>query len=208
MFARSGDTDARCERGKCASPARSCSVRWRTVSLVSVSWCFHGEQGFGDMLARTRRRASSRTLEVTIASLGGIGFVPCGPATVGTLAGASLFFVLRPGLRQRAVLAAAATVAGLACVASLAVDDGPDPQYVVIDELAGVWVALIPVGVSGPSCIIGSAIFRLLDKLKPGPIGVVDRRGGAWSVMGDDLVAGLIAGVFVRLGVGLRESFR
>ena len=149
-----------------------------------------------------------RTPAATIASLGGIGFVPRGPATVGTLAGASLFFVLRPGLAQRAVLAAAAAMAGQACAASLAIDDGPDPQYVIIDELAGVWLALTPVQVSGPSCIIGSALFRLLDKLKPGPIGVIDRRAGAWSVMGDDLVAGLMAGLLMKLGARFRESWR
>jgi phosphatidylglycerophosphatase A len=160
------------------------------------------------MLARTRRRASARTLEVTIASLGGIGFVPRGPATVGTLAAASVFFVLRPSLGQRAVLATAATVAGQACVASLPIEDGSDPQYVVIDELAGAWVALTPLRASGLSCTIGGALFRLLDKLKPGPIGMVDRRGGAWGVMGDDLAAGLIAGLVMKLGAGLRESLR
>jgi phosphatidylglycerophosphatase A len=158
------------------------------------------------MPTRTRRRASPRTPAVTIASLGGIGFVPRGPATVGTIAGASLFFVLRPGLAQRAVLAGAAALAGQACAASLAIDDGPDPQYLIIDELAGIWLALTPVGISGPSCIIGTVLFRLLDKCKPGPIGVIDRRGGAWSVMGDDVVAGLITGLVMKLGAGFRES--
>jgi phosphatidylglycerophosphatase A len=127
---------------------------------------------------------------------------------LGTLAGASLFFVLRPGPAQRVVLAVAAALAGQACVASLAVDDGPDPQYVIIDELAGVWLALTPLAVTGPSCIIGGVLFRLLDKRKPGPIGVIDRRGGAWSVMGDDVVAGLMAGLLMKLGAGFRESLR
>ena len=134
--------------------------------------------------------------------------MPRGPATVGTLAGACLFFVLRPGLSQRAGLAVAAALAGQACVATLAIDDGPDPQYVIIDELAGVWLALTPLQVSGPSCIIGSVLFRLLDKFKPGPIGVIDRHGGAWSVMGDDVVAGLMTGLLMKLGAGFRESIR
>ena len=69
-----------------------------------------------------------------------------------------------------------------------------DPGWVVIDEFAGQWVAMLPLVRPSPAgCALAFALFRLFDVAKPGPVGWVDRRHGAWAVMGDDLVAGAIA---------------
>ncbi len=74
--------------------------------------------------------------------------------------------------------------------------DNHDPSYVIIDEVAGVWLALAPLRTTPTRAAAGALIFRLLDRSKPSVIGIVDERGGRYSVMGDDLVAGLVtAGV-------------
>jgi phosphatidylglycerophosphatase A len=73
-----------------------------------------------------------------------------------------------------------------------------DPDFIVIDEIAGVWLSLMAVDPTVFNCAAGALVFRLLDKLKPGPIGEIDRHGGSWSIMGDDLLAGLIAAVVLR----------
>ncbi|HVB67502.1 MAG TPA: phosphatidylglycerophosphatase A, partial [Acetobacteraceae bacterium] len=81
---------------------------------------------------------------------------------------------------------------------------GGDPGFVVIDEVAGQWVALL--GLARPGVwglLAGFALFRLLDVTKPGPVGWADRQGGAWGVMGDDLIAGAVVAVVlwgVRMG--------
>jgi len=83
-----------------------------------------------------------------------------------------------------------------------------DPGEIVIDELVGVWIALLPVvyGASSmgadllalyPGWIAAFLLFRLFDIWKPGPIGWADRRGGPMGVMLDDV----IAGVFSAIGV-------
>jgi phosphatidylglycerophosphatase A len=42
-------------------------------------------------------------------------------------------------------------------------------------------------------------LFRVFDIAKPGPVGWADRRGGAWGVMGDDLIAGALAAAVLGL---------
>ena len=73
-----------------------------------------------------------------------------------------------------------------------------DPGWVVIDEFAGQFLALLALPrPSLPGVLSAFALFRLLDIAKPGPIGWADRQGGAGGIMGDDVIAGLIAGVLV-----------
>ena len=69
-----------------------------------------------------------------------------------------------------------------------------DPGWVVIDEGAGQWIAMLPLPrASLAGCLLALALFRLFDIAKPGPVGWMDRRHGAWAVMGDDVVAGAMA---------------
>ncbi|PIE12726.1 MAG: phosphatidylglycerophosphatase A [Rhodobacterales bacterium] len=83
-----------------------------------------------------------------------------------------------------------------------------DPSEIVIDEVAGQWIALIPVMVGAthagadvlalwPGWVVGFLAFRAFDILKPGPIGRADRRGDALGVMLDDIFAGIAAALTV-----------
>jgi phosphatidylglycerophosphatase A len=73
--------------------------------------------------------------------------------------------------------------------------DNKDPPEIVLDEVAGVALTFI----AAPhldilTILAGFIIFRLLDALKPGPIGWCDRNlKGGWGVMADDIIAGIIA---------------
>ena len=129
----------------------------------------------------------------------GLGFAPRAPGTVASAAAAILGLAmlrLAPAVLPFATLAA--ILAGLWAIRAVARDTGGelgDPGWIVIDEVAGQWVALL--GLARPS-VLGVAaaflIFRLLDITKPGPVGWADRHRGPSAVMGDDLIAGLIAG--------------
>ena len=81
-----------------------------------------------------------------------------------------------------------------------------DPSHVVIDEVAGQWIALLPVSFGAaatklpltslwPGILTAFLLFRLFDIWKPGPIGWVDRRGDAPGVMLDDIIAGIFAAI-------------
>ncbi|MDC0737112.1 phosphatidylglycerophosphatase A [Cognatishimia sp. SS12] len=79
-----------------------------------------------------------------------------------------------------------------------------DPSEVVIDEVAGQWLALWPVSYGAwhagldalalyPGWICGFLLFRLFDITKPNLVGWADRRGDALGVMLDDVIAGVYA---------------
>ena len=83
-----------------------------------------------------------------------------------------------------------------------------DPSEITVDEAVGQWIALLPVSVGAahagvpaaalwPGVLTAFVIFRLLDILKPGPIGWADAQPGAWGVMLDDVIAGWIASLIV-----------
>jgi len=74
-----------------------------------------------------------------------------------------------------------------------------DASEIVIDELAGMWIALGIASATSDNYIIAAlafVYFRLFDIWKPSIIGKIDRDvKGGWGVMGDDMVAGLFAGL-------------
>lgn len=75
-----------------------------------------------------------------------------------------------------------------------------DASSIVIDEVAGVWIALLP-ALALYHALIAFALFRALDILKPWPIGWADKKlPGGLGVMADDIIAGaLSAGVLYGL---------
>ncbi len=128
-----------------------------------------------------------------IAAGGGLGFAPYAP---GTVASAAAAFVGAGLLKlPPVVLIAAAVVTSLGgfwAVRTAHVEG--DPGWVVIDEVAGQFIALL--GLSHPSGIgllAAFLLFRLLDILKPGPVGWADRQSDAFGIMADDVIAGLVA---------------
>jgi phosphatidylglycerophosphatase A len=98
----------------------------------------------------------------------------------------------------------AATLGGVAAIRGAGITG--DPGSVVIDEVAGQWVALLAVPRPGWGWLLAAfLLFRLFDIAKPGPVGWADRQGGAWGVMGDDLIAGLLAAVLLGLARALGQ---
>ncbi len=133
-----------------------------------------------------------------VASGAGAGFLPKAPGTWGSLAAAAAgAFLLAIGGRW--LLAAGIVLASLAGFWAIPRAGGDaDPGWVVIDEVAGMWLAMLPLNRPGPLAIlVAFALFRLLDITKPGPIGSLDRIPGRVGVMGDDLAAGLAAAMLL-----------
>lgn len=78
-----------------------------------------------------------------------------------------------------------------------------DSKEIVIDELAGMWLTMCVAGVAAGGWImalIAFVYFRIFDIWKPSIIGKIDEKvEGGWGVMGDDIVAGLFAGICTAL---------
>ncbi len=127
-----------------------------------------------------------------VASFAGVGYWPIAPGT----AGSAVAVVLGAGLMQGPgwllpAAAIAAAAAGFLSIPRAVADRNADPGWVVIDEVAGQWVALIGLATpSWPGLLLAFVLFRLLDIWKPGPIGWADRQTGAAGIMVDDLIAG------------------
>ncbi len=92
-----------------------------------------------------------------------------------------------------------------------------DPPEIVIDEVAGQWIALWPVSFGAvamgvdihrlwPGWIVAFLGFRLFDIWKPGPVGRADRRGDSLGVMLDDVIAGILAAVLVLALAGVSHA--
>ena len=87
-----------------------------------------------------------------------------------------------------------------------------DSKEIVIDELAGMWITLAICGINSSNILIIAPIafifFRLFDIWKPSFIGKIDRdvKGGL-GVMGDDVIAGIFAGICTALSWQLIDKF-
>jgi len=86
-----------------------------------------------------------------------------------------------------------------------------DSKEIVIDELVGMWIALSISGIPASNYImafVAFLYFRLYDIWKPSIIGRIDKNvQGGWGVMGDDIVAGIMAGLSTALTYQLIYPF-
>jgi phosphatidylglycerophosphatase A len=68
-----------------------------------------------------------------------------------------------------------------------------DPGHVVIDEVAGQWIALIHSRVDLSHLLAGFLFFRLFDIVKPWPVRQLEGLPAGWGIMLDDVAAGVYA---------------
>jgi len=112
-----------------------------------------------------------KKLGVAIATVGGAGFFPIAPGTVGSAVGVVIYMATRTwSAPAQFGLLAVITVIGIwaAGVTEKALNR-EDPGPVVIDEVAGQLVTLFLTGVRWPGALLGFFVFRLLDITQPPP---------------------------------------
>ncbi len=139
----------------------------------------------------------------------GLGLMRPAPGTWGSLGAVLIGWAIDRWTGFPGLLAATLAVTALgfwACGRELAGRPGDDPSEIVIDEVAGQWIALLLPSLAfygrgwdgwlpWPAPLAAFLFFRLFDIWKPGLVGRADRRGDAAGVMLDDLWAGLFAGL-------------
>lgn len=137
----------------------------------------------------------TRVLARVVSSCLGTGFLRPAPGTWGS-AFALVVFVLLLAHRPLAVQLAAVVIAiGVGVWAggvTAAARVHSDPSEVVVDELAGMWLALLAGGGLG-AWVLAFFLFRGFDIWKPWPARGFEALPGGWGIMADDLVAGLYA---------------
>jgi phosphatidylglycerophosphatase A len=68
-----------------------------------------------------------------------------------------------------------------------------DPGFVVIDEVAGQWIALLGSPADWRHGLLALILFRLFDITKPFPARQLERLPAGWGIVFDDVAAGLYA---------------
>lgn len=133
----------------------------------------------------------------------GAGLLPRMPGTWGSLAALPFaygFFAWGGPLALAAAIVAVSLGGLWAIRVYLRHSDLSDPQTVVVDEVAGQWLALLPAANDPLLFMVGFAAFRFFDTLKPWPCDWVDEHvPGAVGVWLDDVVAGIYAAVAVAI---------
>lgn len=138
-------------------------------------------------------------LPTIIGSGFGSGFWPWGPGTAGSILATLIWIVLSWLFPEGYVLniitfllALVFTPIGTWATRRLQPYWGDDPSRVVIDEMVGVWIPLIAVNPGEYWYALASLVFfRFFDIVKPLGIKKLDRRTGAFWVMGDDILGGI-----------------
>lgn len=131
-------------------------------------------------------------LGVALATVGGAGFFPVAPGTVGSAVGVVIYMLTRgwTTAAQLGLLLAIIAVGTWAAQVTEKALNREDPGPVVIDEVAGQLVTLLLTGVGWTGAIVGFFIFRVLDIIKPPPARQLERLHGGLGIMADDLAAG------------------
>lgn len=131
----------------------------------------------------------------------GVGLLRPAPGTWGSLAAVIVGYLLVSGGLSLVVLLtsiALITLLSIWAINDIEAKSGiHDAGEIVIDEVAGQWLALVPFYFFKGSLLGYAAaflLFRLFDIWKPWPIGFLDKHvSGGFGVMVDDLVAGIFA---------------
>lgn len=143
----------------------------------------------------------------------GAGLLKPGPGTYGSVAAVLLWWgaahVCHPGVVALAVgtlvAAVGATLAGIPAATIVAREAGrEDPVFVVIDEVAGQWIALIAMPPDWKHATLALLLFRVFDIWKPWPVRRLEELPDGTGIMLDDVAAGALALV---VGVALSHWF-
>jgi len=149
-----------------------------------------------------------------IATFLGIGRMHRGPGTWGSVATVLLWgaasYALPVGWRvpTNIALAILITLIGIPAATQVARASGlKDPQFVVIDEVAGQLIALIAVPLAWQTFLAGLILFRAFDILKPPPVRQLEKLPEGTGIVLDDVAAGIYALICMQLllRLGLRN---
>ena len=141
-----------------------------------------------------------------VATFFGVGRMRPGPGTWGSAAAmllwAALASQLPPAMRVPVVigLAVLVTLIGIPAATRVARASGAkDPQFVVIDEVAGQLIALIAVPLAWKTFLAGFILFRAFDIIKPPPVRQLERLPEGTGIVVDDVAAGIYALALMQL---------
>ena len=154
-----------------------------------------------DNYKRMPRRASGPTewWAWIVSTFFGAGFGKPGPGTWGSAAAVLCWAGFGYRFSAHVLLAlligiALTLVFGIPAATRVAREtQRPDPGFVVIDEVAGQWIALLLSPIDWRHALAAFLLFRLFDITKPFPVRRLEQLPEGWGIVIDDVGAGLYA---------------
>ncbi|HUX45061.1 MAG TPA: phosphatidylglycerophosphatase A [Terracidiphilus sp.] len=138
----------------------------------------------------------------TVATFFGAGLGKPGPGTWGSVAAVLLWAAYGLGAHPTPRMLLAALAVGIVVSIALGVPAATiaaresgrhDPGFVVVDEVAGQWIALLGMPLDWRYGLLALILFRLFDITKPFPARQLERLPEGWGIVFDDVAAGLYA---------------
>ena len=122
-----------------------------------------------------------------------IGNIRIMPGTFASIVGAIIWLYIPEDIYFRLLLILVTCLIGLISISYLLKDsDDPDPSYIVIDEIVGIWISCIFIQKEFIFIIIALLLFRYLDIIKPSFIYHVQSIKGSIGIMLDDILCGAL----------------
>jgi phosphatidylglycerophosphatase A len=135
-----------------------------------------------------------------------VGRIPFASGTFGSLVGLPVVYLLSKTNWVVALILTVILILFSVRVAHLAerLLKAKDPGCIVIDEIAGMCVTMFAIPLTLTTGVAGFFLFRIFDVIKPPPARQMETRlQGGWGVVMDDVVAGVMANVVLRILVAL-----
>jgi phosphatidylglycerophosphatase A len=157
---------------------------------------------------KTETQHRKRRWAWAVATFFGAGYLKPGPGTWGSVAAALLWLGVGLSFHPTRVVLFAGLLVGIALAIAVGVPAATivelesgrhDPGFVVIDEVAGQWIALLGCPADWAHGLVALILFRLFDITKPFPIRRLERLPAGWGIVFDDVAAGLYALVVATL---------
>jgi phosphatidylglycerophosphatase A len=150
-------------------------------------------------------RRASDLVSTVIATAFGSGYAPFAPGTAGSAVGVLLFWPLaRLAWPWQITAVTAVFFVGVAAAGQVARRVGlEDPGIVVVDEVAGQWLTLVGLPFTPAVVAAGFVLFRVMDVVKPWPARDLERLPWGWGIMADDIAAGVLANLALRVGLAV-----
>lgn len=142
-----------------------------------------------------------------VATWFGVGLLPFMPGTWGSLAALPCAWGLVAAGGRASLAGAAILLFAIGWLVSgpvAAATGRADPGFIVVDEVAAQWLALLAAPLDWRAYAAGFLLFRLFDITKPWPAAAIERRvKGGLGIMLDDIVAALYASLVLLAGEGV-----
>ncbi len=135
-----------------------------------------------------------------IASVFYIGYLPVAPGTLGSLAALILYyFICHNAVMMAAVILIVITLGFITTGRVEKIFGEKDPGEIVIDEFAGILIALYHLPPTMGYVVSGFLLFRFFDIVKPRPIQNLEKLKGSIGIMSDDIIAGVYANIILQV---------